>query len=504
MKKYRIEIILFVVEAICMILELVASRVLAPYFGSSNLVWTSVIGIILASGSIGNYLGGIVADKPEVNKKFKLILIISAILIFIIPFIQTDAIEMIARLFSDIRVGAIFSTIILFFLPSVFLGFLVPMVQKLKLTDLETSGEVSGKVYALATVGGIFGTFIGGFYLVPNFGSIQILFFLAILLVLLVPLVEFKLNKKEIIIMILTVVIMGTLMYFSSYQNDQKGDKVLAGELNEYVSYDTEYSRILIYNRLDNQNNLIRSFFMDSGHESATYVDESKWNELIFEYTKMYDLMFNSSKEINNTLMIGGAGYSYPKHYISIYLDNTMVVVEIYENVTEIAKKYFYLDKLIEEYNSGENKRLNLITEDGRTYLNTNTKKYDAILNDAFSDTTPAATLTTLEAVKNIKKSLNENGLYLTNIISSLAGENSKFMKAEVKTLKEVFLNVYVIPCVTTTDADVTQNNIVVATDGILEIDESRVYNLNITEEDIILTDNYCPIDSLIPQNMSF
>ena len=218
MSKYRIEIILFVVEAICMILELVASRVLAPYFGSSNLVWTSVIGIILASGSIGNYLGGIVADKPEVNKKFKLILIISAILIFIIPFIQTDAIEMIARLFSDIRVGAIFSTIILFFLPSVFLGFLVPMVQKLKLTDLETSGEVSGKVYALATVGGIFGTFIGGFYLVPNFGSIQILFFLAILLVLLVPLVEFKLNKKEIIIMILTVVIMGTLMYFSSYQ----------------------------------------------------------------------------------------------------------------------------------------------------------------------------------------------------------------------------------------------------------------------------------------------
>ena len=184
MKKYRIEIILFVVEAICMILELVASRVLAPYFGSSNLVWTSVIGIILASGSIGNYLGGIVADKPEVNKKFKLILIISAILIFIIPFIQTDAIEMIARLFSDIRVGAIFSTIILFFLPSVFLGFLVPMVQKLKLTDLETSGEVSGKVYALATVGGIFGTFIGGFYLVPNFGSIQILFFLAILTII--------------------------------------------------------------------------------------------------------------------------------------------------------------------------------------------------------------------------------------------------------------------------------------------------------------------------------
>ena len=136
MKKYRIEIILFVVEAICMILELVASRVLAPYFGSSNLVWTSVIGIILASGSIGNYLGGIVADKPEVNKKFKLILVISSILIFIIPFIQTPIIEAIDTLINDIKIGAIFSTIFLFFLPSAFLGFLVPMVQKLKITLL--------------------------------------------------------------------------------------------------------------------------------------------------------------------------------------------------------------------------------------------------------------------------------------------------------------------------------------------------------------------------------
>ena len=239
---------------------------------------------------------------------------------------------------------------------------------------------------------------------------------------------------------------------------------------------------------------------MDSGHESAAYVDENRWTELVFEYTKMYDLMFNSSKEIKDTLLIGGAGYSYPKHYISKFPDKTMDVVEIDPMVTEIARKYFYLDRLIEEYNTEETGRLKLITEDGRTYLNRNEKKYDAILNDAFSDTTPAATLTTLEAVKNIKKSLNENGLYLTNIISSLDGENSKFMKAEVKTLKEAFLNVYVIPCVTTDDLETPQNNMVIATDGILEIDKSKLYELKIEDEDIVLTDNFCPIDSLIPQ----
>lgn len=500
MKKYRIEIILFVVEAVCMILELVASRILAPYFGSSNLVWTSVIGIILASGSIGNYLGGIVADKPEVNKKFKFILLISSLLILIIPFIQDSVVTTVSILVNDIRIGAIISTIILFFLPSVFLGFLVPMVQKLKITDLETSGEVSGKVYALATLGGIFGTFIGGFWLVPSFGSIEILFFMTISVLVLIPLVDFKVNKKELIGIILSIIILIGAMYLYSNKNDEIGKKVLAGEINEFVSYDTEYSRILVFNRYDKNNDLIRSFTMDSGHESAAYVDENRWTELVFEYTKMYDLMFNSSKEIKDTLLIGGAGYSYPKHYISKFPDKTMDVVEIDPMVTEIARKYFYLDRLIEEYNTEETGRLKLITEDGRTYLNRNEKKYDAILNDAFSDTTPAATLTTLEAVKNIKKSLNENGLYLTNIISSLDGENSKFMKAEVKTLKEAFLNVYVIPCVTKDDLETPQNNMVIATDGILEIDKSKLYELKIEDEDIVLTDNFCPIDSLIPQ----
>ena len=73
-------------------------------------------------------------------------------------------------------------------------------------------------------------------------------------------------------------------------------------------------------------------------------------------------------------------------------------------------------------------------------------------------------------------------------------------MKAEVKTLKEAFLNVYVVPCVTKDDLETPQNNMVIATDGILEIDKSKLYELKIEDEDIVLTDNFCPIDSLIPQ----
>ena len=249
----------------------------------------------------------------------------------------------------------------------------------------------------------------------------------------------------------------------------------------------------MIYNKYYN-NNLIRMLNIDSGFESATYIDENKTNELVFNYTKYYDLMFKSKNNVENVLLIGGAGYSYPKYYISHFEDKKMDVVEIDEDITKIARKYFYLDKLIKDYKIEENHRLNLITEDGRTYLNNNIKKYDAILNDAFSGKTPAKILTTLETVKEIKDSLNNDGLYLTNVVASLEGKKSKFVKAEVNTLKQVFKNVYVIPCNNDLNPEKEQNIMVISTEQDLEFDNE--YNLNILENELILTDDYCPIDN--------
>ena len=151
MKKYRYEIILFTVDAICMILELIASRILSPYFGNSNLVWTSVIGIILLSSSIGNYFGGKIADKEDVTKNLKMILAISALTILIIPLIKDQIIINIIQMIIDIKIGAILATVFLFFIPSFFMGLLTPIIVKLKLNSLDTAGEVSGRINAIAT-----------------------------------------------------------------------------------------------------------------------------------------------------------------------------------------------------------------------------------------------------------------------------------------------------------------------------------------------------------------
>ena len=497
MKKYRFEIILFVVNAVYMILELVASRVLSPYFGNTNLVWTSVIGIILLSSSIGNYIGGILADKKKIVEKLKTVLIFSFVSVMFIPFIETPIILSVSKIFSDIKIGAIMSTILLFFIPSLLIGVLSPIILKLKIDSIENVGKTSGKISAIATIGGIIGTFLGGFYLIPNFGSVHILFVLALVLLYLLPLVEWKLDKKTIIVVVLITFISLIVMLYNMDMNSETGKLVLESKENVgAVSYDTQYGRVLIYNAYKNDEP-VRVLNIDSGFESLTYIDEEKRNDLVLSYTQYYDLMFNANIDIKDTLLIGGAGYSYPKHYISKNLDKNMDVVEIDGEITEIAKEYFYLNDLIEDYNLNENKRLGLITDDGRTYLNNNDKKYDAILNDAFSGSTPAKTLTTKEAVERIKESLNENGLYLTNVISSLEGENSKFIKAIINTLKQVFKNVYLVPC-QTIDVDTVQNNMVIASDDELKFD--KLYQYVIEENEIVLTDDYCPVDTLIPE----
>ena len=341
-KEYKLEIILFFVEAIYMILELLASRVLSPYFGSSNIVWTAVIGIILLSGSMGNYIGGKIADKKgDLAEKLKGIIVTAGIFVLLIPIVQDVILEAIKGLNLDIRIGAIISTLILFFIPNLFIGFIIPIILKMRLTSVEDTGKVTGRTYAISTLGGIVGTFFGGFVLVPNFGSIQILLIIPILLFVLAICVDAKFSIKKDVIQIISTIIAICFLVFYSGSNSINAKRVLDGELNVTVSYDTQYGRVLIKN-LTYYGDDIRLMNIGIGYESATFLDPNKKYDLVFDYLEKYDLMFESNEEISSCLMIGGAGYGYPKYYISHFPDKKMDVVEIDGKITEIAKQYFY------------------------------------------------------------------------------------------------------------------------------------------------------------------
>ena len=238
-------------------------------------------------------MDGKIADKDNKENNLKIILIATSIFIIAIPFIQKYTLESVVSYINNIKVGAILSTIILFFIPSLCMGIITPIILKLKLNNLEMAGKVSGKINAIATMGGIVGTFLGGFILIPNIGSSNILFVLTIILVCLIPLVNFKIKEKSSIFVV--IIIISSLIAFNIYKqkNELEGNKVLEIKDSEYVSYDTQYGRVIIYNSILNGEN-IRMLNIDSGYESATFTDESKVNELVFDYTKFYDLMFNA------------------------------------------------------------------------------------------------------------------------------------------------------------------------------------------------------------------
>ena len=478
-----------------MVLELVASRVLSPYFGNSNFVWTSVIGIILLSTSIGNYFGGKIADKYNKSFSLRIILLIGSTLVLLIPFVQKMLLTSVAESITSVGAGAIICTIVLFFLPSMCIGLANPIIFKLKLDNLESAGRTAGKLNAIATIGGILGTFLGGFVLIPYVGSTYIIFVLAMILALLVLLVDLKLLDWLNLIILPILIISSVFMGLYINQNAINKRRVLNGEIGCAVEMDTEYGRVKVYNTYYNDK-LVRVFSANNGLESMMYLDDEYKDTLVFPYNNYYDYMFATETSISTTLLIGGGGFTYPRHFLHMQDQASMDVVEIDPKVVEIAYEYFDLAELTQDY-STTGKRLNIFIEDGRVYLNRTLKKYDAILNDSFTGAMPALILTTIECIQKIKSCLTANGLYMTNIIGSLEGKYSRFLHAEVNTLKQVFQNVYIIPCATTQE-DVDQNIMVIATDQNLYFENAVSINLSPTE--LVLTDAYDSIEQLVPK----
>lgn len=487
--KYILEITVFICGAVVMVFELVGSRILGPYFGTSIFVWTSLIGIILGSLSLGYYLGGKIADKKPNFNSLSLIVILSAIFI-LITFIIKDFLLVILQInISDIRITSVIASLILFLPASVLLGMISPYAVKLKLDNLNTSGSTVGNLYAISTTGSIIGTFLSGFYLIPNFGTNKLLIILSLTLIT----VSLLLSVKKIIRIKLLFLIVVIVSYFLL-----DGFNFSFGK-SGFVDIDTAYNRIWIYDHNDSKTSkLIKTMKIGNENHSSMFLDN---NELVNEYTKYYHLAKFFNPNFKTTLMLGGAGYSYPKDFLLKYPNATIDVVEIDPKVTELAKKYFKLK---------EDQRLTIYHEDGRVYLNKTHKKYDVIFGDAFgSYYSLPYQLTTKEAVQKKYDILNNNGIVVLNIISSIEGEKGQFLRAEYATYKSIFPQVYLFPVTYPEYGSIVQNIILVALKSEqeqvfdaadLELNEylQHLWNKKIDMNKPILTDDYAPVDYYI------
>jgi len=490
LKKYNLEIVVFVCGIITMTIELVGSRILAPYLGTTIYVWTSIIGVILGSLSLGYYLGGRLSLEQSDKGKLSLIIFMTAIFTVLTALFFNPFLKWISSLIIDIKLNAIIVSIVLFTPCNIFLGMITPYAIQLRLEDVKKTGMVVGNLYAISTAGNILGTFLTGFYFISFFGSATILFIIPIVLALLSFYICMdKHNSIRLIVFLMTIFILRFITLNASNGNPQT------------LHIDTRYAHIQIKDsklKIHGEYKAIRSIIAGNNiyYSSIVLGDNTKSPLNSIKYYRLAD-HFNSDRK--NVLIIGGAGYSLPNELLNKNQDLKIDVIEIDPEITEIARKYFDLK---------DNPRLTIYHEDGRTFINQNTnRKYDAIYIDAFNDGTPPFQLTTKETITKLFQMLNEKGVILMNLISAIDGEKGKFFRSEYETYRTIFPQVFAFQTKKVGGKNV-QNIMLIAVKSNkqrqlsnenmeLQTYLSNLWRGNIVEDFIILTDDYAPVENL-------
>ena len=411
-----------------MAVELGASKLLAPYFSSSQIVWTIIIGTIMIAMALGNIWGGRNADKnPNPDKLYGRILI-AAVWIAAIPLVGKYIIIAISGLLviaisnQFLIIAAFVSCMIIFVFPLFLLGTVTPSLAKYTVKSLEDSGKIVGALGAFNTIGSIIGTFIT----IPAVGtSITFLIFSGILLVLaLIYFISQKINKVRCGIAVIVFLICSVLGSSGSFAFWEKNISYEGESLYNYLQVkETDDSVILSTNVLFG----VQSIMKKDNSLTGMYYDYALAAPLMVEA--------DSSREENelDILILGMGTGTYAKQCTK-YLDNVIVEgVEIDEEITNLAHEYFELPENIK-----------VMTYDGRAYLQAVDEKYDVIMVDAYQDITIPFQMSSLEFFTLVEQHLNENGVMVVNM-NMHSEEKGNINDYLADTIATVFDHVYTV-----------------------------------------------------------
>ena len=388
-----------------MAVELGASRLLAPYFSSSQIVWTIIIGTIMIAMALGNIYGGRSADKdPSPDRLYKRMLI-AAVWIAMIPFIGRYLIILVAGIVifsvneNFLIIAALVSCLVIFVYPLFLLGTVTPSLVKYTVDSLDDNGATVGKLGACNTIGSIIGTFLPTFVTIPAVGTaVTFLAFSGILLIL--GVIYFVRQKRGIVGIVVSCVlyiiasIMGFKANFAFWQNDLK------------------YEGESIYNYLqvkENDREVALSTNVLFGVQSV-YVKDDGLTGYYYDYALaapfMTDAMITASKEDPLDVLILGMGCGTYATQLKRMLPYVNVRgVEIDQKITDLSREYFELPEDVE-----------VVTYDGRAYLSAIDEKYDVIMVDAYQDITIPFQMSSVEFFSSVKEHLNDDGVMVVNL----------------------------------------------------------------------------------------
>lgn len=488
--------IAFASGACIMIVELAAGRILAPYIGVSLYTWTSIIGIVMAGISLGNFVGGWIADRYPSTATLGLAFFAGGLAtLSILPatafmgaFSFPFPINVVDKIV--VHVAAIF------FVPAFMMGAITPSIIKLALNDLKRTGGTVGAIYASNCMGSILGTFATGFLLISWLGTRTVVWLVALTLILLgVAFGEPWKGKRRLATALLVVAILGTAL---NWREDWRAP----------ARIESNYYSISIDNR-SVENQAVKSLTLDYLVHSYTQMGNPLF--LGYWYNKMFAEIAHYLRQNNEglrALFVGGGGYSFPRYMEVVYPHTEIDVIEIDPAVTEVVYN---------ELGMPRTTRIRTFNMDARMFFIDNLAggaKYDIIFGDAFNDLSIPYHLTTHEFNQQIKSNLKNGGFYAANVIDDF--REGQFLPSYVHTLRRSFKNVYLIREARSGEISGRDTYVVVASDNALDreafarlaaekgsvvgaiMEDSELERYLKEKAPVLLTDEYAPVDNMV------
>jgi spermidine synthase len=497
-----LEVIVFVSGGVLLVLEIIASRLLAPFFGNSVYVWGSLIGVFLAGLSLGYFLGGRAADRWPSPALFAALIFAAGALTFPIPFVATPVMQAIVLRDYGPRVNPLAAATALFLLPTIVMGMVSPFAVRLRARTVTTVGNVAGVLYALSTLGSIAGTLLAAFVLINLYGVRAIIHGLGLVMILLAGAGLLVARRRA------AAAGMAALLLVGGWAVASSPPGAAAAVI---FQRDTVYHRISV-----SDEGRIRYLRLDNYWQSAIDLEEP--GRTVFAYSDYLHVPWIFVPQMRRVALIGLGGGTIPRTYVQDYPGVQMDVAELDPAVVETARRLFSLPG---------DPRLRVSAGDGRLFLLRSAERYDAILLDAYLIDTIPFHLATAEFFRLAASRLAPGGVVASNVIGALEGEDSRLFRAVYKTFRSVFRSVYVFPVGhgTFSSGEMLRNIIIVGSmepalsatevqaraarvvaEGVVRLPgfveaAGTLYQPPIRTEDVpILTDDFAPIDALIPR----
>jgi spermidine synthase len=423
--------------------ELSAARLLGNVFGTSNLVWASIIGLILIYLTAGYFLGGWWADRSPSLKTMYLIMAWGAFLIGLVPLVAGPVLRLAADAFDQLQVGVLFGSftgvLILFSLPVTLLGTISPFAIRLAMRNTTEAGRISGQIYAISTLGSFVGTFLPVLILIPTIGTTRtfLVFSLFLTLVAILGLALANGWRAALVWLWMPAALMLLAIFIPTGRIKASAGQIYETEsaYNYIQVLEKDGYRFLRLNDGQGVHSMYHPTDLDYGGPWVQFLAAPYFNQPPF-----------TPERVERMAIVGLAAGTTARQATAVYGAIPIDGYEIDPRIIEVGRQYFDMNI----------PNLNAIAQDGRWGLEHSQERYDLISIDAYRPPYIPWHLTTREFFEVVRDHLTEDGTLAINV--GRAPEDRRLIDGLVGTMKLVFPSIYVM------DVPGTFNTIIYAT----------------------------------------